>query len=54
MDRIKFRFVGVEPYFDDIETAKEFYLQTCLCAGATVEASLAAQKCLRQAPASLE
>ena len=28
MDRIKLRFVGVEIYFDDLEQAKEFYLQT--------------------------
>jgi len=28
MDRIKLRFVGVELYFDDLEKAKEFYLQT--------------------------
>jgi predicted enzyme related to lactoylglutathione lyase len=28
MDRIKLRFVGVEIYFNDLEQAKELYLQT--------------------------
>lgn len=28
MDRIEARFVGVELYFENLETAKEFYLET--------------------------
>ncbi len=28
MDRIQARFVGVEPYFENLERAKKFYVET--------------------------